>query len=114
MNSDRATKRGHYCLIFSLLGGLVLQTCVVCADEPEVNHCLNPAIAEHWKSLIEKYPTDDDLRALVSLRNHLCEEIARGDITVDEATLRFETERKALMNKWRRQNLENDDSEDFG
>lgn len=95
----------------TLLFGLLSQINPSLADKPEVNHCLNPEVADHWQALIRKYPEDDDLRALVSLRIHLCEEVARGAITVDEATLRFETAREALAEKWRQRNLEDDDSE---
>lgn len=95
----------------TLLVGLFLQINPVFADEPEINHCLNPEVTKHWQELIQKYPDDDDLRDLVSLRNHLCEEVARGIITVDQATLRFETAREALMKKWKEHNLENNDSE---
>lgn len=52
-----------------------------------------------WVKLIEKYPHDDDLRAVFALRIGLCEEIKNGTIETDRAITIFNRFFEALKSQ---------------
>ena len=43
-----------------------------------------------WKDLINKYPNNDDLRAVYALRIGLCQEVKAGTIETDRAIVIFQ------------------------
>ena len=68
------------------------------------NYCIDHEAEKGWRNLLEKYPQDDDLRKLYSLRKILCDQVAAGIITIDDATEDFEAARLSLKEKWSKQN----------
>lgn len=79
--------------------------------EEDNNHC-NDADAERgWVHLLSKYPQDQDIRALYSLRSRLCNQVDQGSIGVQDASDRFETARELLKQKWMEQNKKQEDSQ---
>lgn len=85
-----------------ILGAALAFTAAVQAQD---NHyCHDPESHEQWDALIHKYPDDNDLRELVTLREQLCTQVDNGSMTVDVASARFEAARTRLQLKWESQN----------
>lgn len=68
----------------------------ICAEE---NYCNDQKSWEEWDELVKKYPTDMDIQTLHALRLGLCVKVARGDITIQEATDIFENARENVINR---------------
>ena len=68
----------------------------ICAEE---NYCNDQKSWEEWDELVKKYPADMDIQTLHALRLGLCVKVARGDITIQEATDIFENAREKVINR---------------
>lgn len=80
---------------------LLIATTAVAED---LTNCQEPEILAGWQALLDKYPTDHDLRDLYHLRGKICEQIASG-LDVEAASARFENARQRLAEKWEQQNM---------
>ena len=49
------------------------------------NYCDDVGKWAGWVKLVEKYPNDDDLRAVFAIRIGLCEEVKNGSLETDRA-----------------------------
>ena len=66
--------------------------------------CNDPEAEAGWSALLAKYPGDHDVRNLYRLRRNLCEQVEAGDLSLSEASNRFERARQRLVDKWRERN----------
>lgn len=67
-------------------------------------NCTDPVAVAGWRTLLQRYPDDYDLRELYQLREQLCADLKRGTISVDDASERFERTRSRLLHKWEQHN----------
>jgi hypothetical protein len=85
-----------------VLAGRVLADPSTPPAEP-VNSCHDVHSWREWDTLVARHPDDQALQALHALRLGLCTKVDRGDLTVAQATILFETARQALLTQLRDQ-----------
>ena len=69
------------------------------AEKKEVNYCNDKESWKEWDDLVVKYPNDEYIIILHSLRLGLCAKVSRGDITVQQATDIFEKVRTIIIER---------------
>ena len=84
-------------LISLLVFILVSLTPISIAFSEEKSFCQDPEDEAEWEELLQKKPGNRDLNVLHPLRIGLCEKIDRGQLTVREATIMFESARLAMV-----------------
>jgi hypothetical protein len=65
--------------------------------------CHDAASWEEWEALVARNPDSQAIQTLHALRLGLCLKVDRQDLTVDQATVIFETARRALLTQLRDQ-----------
>jgi hypothetical protein len=71
-------------------------------DEP-INSCHDVHSWREWDTLVACHSDHQAIQALHALRLGLCTKVDRDELTVDDATVIFETARQALLTQLRDQ-----------
>ena len=93
-----------YCIILTIFCSILLvilySPAVVPAEKKEeINYCNDEESWKEWDDLAVKYPNDEDIIILHSLRLGLCVKVKRGVITVQQATDIFEKMRTIIIER---------------
>jgi hypothetical protein len=72
-------------------------------SEAPGNACHDVQSWREWEALVARNPASHALQTLHALRLGLCLKVERQDLTVDQATVIFETARQALLTQLRDQ-----------
>jgi hypothetical protein len=85
-----------------VLAGRVLTDASPPSEEP-VNACHDAHSWQAWDALVARNPASQALHTLHALRLGLCLKVDRGELTVEDATVIFESARQALPTQLRDQ-----------
>jgi len=78
---------------------------VLCAAvQAETNYCRDSETNGSWDEIKHHHRGERDIESLAALRERLCREVAKGMLSVLEASERFEAERERVIKHRREYN----------